>query len=75
MNRFVNNFTQWVFSRNLTNPGVGSEEIPNFENNDHPNAPPMSPLHCDSVEVQNLLKIEISTTREKHSLTIFNDVT
>ena len=36
MNRFVNNFTQWVSSRNLTNPGVGSEEIPNFENNDHP---------------------------------------
>ena len=38
-------------------------------------APPMSPLHCDSVVVQNLLKIEISTTQEKHSLTIFNDVT
>ena len=38
-------------------------------------APPMmSPLHCDSVVVQNLLKNEISTTQEKHSLTIFNGV-
>ena len=38
-------------------------------------APPMmSPLHCDSVEFQSLLKIEIATTQEKHSLTIFNDV-
>ena len=34
-------------------------------------APPtMSPLHCDSVEVQSLPKMEISTTQEKHSLTI-----
>ena len=39
-------------------------------------APPvLSPLHCDSVEVQNLIKIQISTTQEQHSLTIFNDVT
>ena len=38
-------------------------------------APPTSPLHCDSDVFQNLLKIGISTTQEKYSLTIFNDVT
>ena len=40
MNRFENNFTQMVFSRNLTNPRVGSKKIPKiiFTHiaNDHP---------------------------------------
>ena len=39
--RFENNFTQMVFSRNLTNPRVGSKKIPKifFTHiaNDHPN--------------------------------------
>ena len=55
MNRFVNNFTQWVSSRNLTNPGVGSEEIPNFENNDHPNKQ-ISPTMPTNVYYEKLKK-------------------
>ena len=50
MIRFENNFTQMVFSRNLTNPRVGSKKIPKiiFTHiaNDHPTVYVPDKLTC-----------------------------
>ena len=52
MNRFVNNFTQMVFSQNLTNPRVGSKKIPKiiFTHiaNDHPSVDCGAAWHIDN---------------------------